>query len=175
VTLLFVHCPASVAEKMFAGQVTTGASLSLTITLKVHAAILPLLSLAEQLTVFVPFVKVEPDGGAQLTLTAAQLSVALTAYVTLLRAHWPASVEITRSTGQAIVGACVSSTVTVKLHEFDTPIPSVAVQWTVVSPAGKFPPDGGTQLIITAPHPPLVLGVEYMTMPKHSSGAVLVI
>src|ERR1051325_3940595 len=46
---------------------------------------------------------------------------------------------------QLRVGAWVSVTVTVKLHEALLPAASVAVQVTVVVPFGKAVPDGGTQ------------------------------
>jgi hypothetical protein len=40
---------------MFDGQVMAGACLSLTVTVKEHVAVLPLESVAVQLTVVVPF------------------------------------------------------------------------------------------------------------------------
>src|SRR5258706_327125 len=60
---------------MFAGQVIAGACESVTVTVKVHEPVLPLGSVAVQVTVVVPFTKVEPDAGEQLTVTVpAQLS-----------------------------------------------------------------------------------------------------
>jgi len=59
---------------IFAGQFIIGISLSLTVTLKLHVAVLPDASVAVQLTGVVPFGKVEPDGGVQLVVTPGQLS-----------------------------------------------------------------------------------------------------
>jgi hypothetical protein len=63
---------------MFAGQFTDGACVSLTVMLKVQDAELPLASATMQVTVVVPFEKVEPEAGEQLGVpTPAQLSVAV--------------------------------------------------------------------------------------------------
>ena len=62
---------------MFAGQVIVGFSASFTVTVKVQSAWLPDASVAVQVTVVVPFGKVEPDGGLQLTVAPAQLSEAV--------------------------------------------------------------------------------------------------
>ena len=62
---------------MFAGQVIVGFALSLTVTVKLQIAVLPDASFAVQVTVVVPFGKVEPDGGLQLPVTPEQLSVAV--------------------------------------------------------------------------------------------------
>ena len=48
---------------MLAGQVSVGAWASVTVTVKLLLALLPLASLTEQLTVVVPAGKVEPDCG----------------------------------------------------------------------------------------------------------------
>jgi hypothetical protein len=51
--------------------------LSVTVTVNVHEPVLPLVSLAVQLTVVTPRGKVEPDAGVQLTvLDPSQLSFA---------------------------------------------------------------------------------------------------
>jgi hypothetical protein len=50
--------------------------------------------------------------------------------------------------GQVIVGAVVSCTVTVKLHEAIKPAPSVAVQVTVVAPTGKNEAEAGAQATV---------------------------
>ena len=65
-----------------AGQVIDGASLSLTVTLKLHDAVLPDVSVAVHVTEVVPFGKVDPEGGAQLLVTPGQLSVAVAEKVT---------------------------------------------------------------------------------------------
>ena len=62
---------------MLAGHVIFGASVSLTVTVKVQALVLPEASLAVQVTVVVPVAKVEPLGGTQVRLKLVQLSVAV--------------------------------------------------------------------------------------------------
>ena len=61
---------------MLAGQVIDGGCVSLTVTVKVQKPVLFELSVAVQVTVVVPFGKVEPEAGTQLTVTPEQLSVA---------------------------------------------------------------------------------------------------
>jgi hypothetical protein len=51
--------------------------------------------------------------------------------------------------GQAMVGGCVSLTVTVNEHVPVPPEPSVAVQVTVVAPTGKTEPEAGVQMMVT--------------------------
>jgi hypothetical protein len=68
--------PACVNSSCGCGQVITGFSRSWTITAKLHRFVLPLGSVATQLTAVTPLAKVEPEGGAQ-TSVAPQLSVAL--------------------------------------------------------------------------------------------------
>jgi hypothetical protein len=61
---------------MFAGQVMTGGSVSLTVTLKEQRLVFPLASVATQITVVTPLLKYELPGGLQATVTPLQLSVA---------------------------------------------------------------------------------------------------
>jgi len=58
------HCPASFPWVMFAGQVITGACISLIVTVKLQLG--PAVVL--QVTVVVPFGKVEPEAGEQDTV-----------------------------------------------------------------------------------------------------------
>jgi hypothetical protein len=53
--------------------------------------------------------------------------------------------------GQAIVGACVSFTVTINVHEPLFPLESVAVQVTVVVPFGNVEPEAGEQVGVPTP------------------------
>ena len=63
---------------IFVGQVTAGACVSLTVTVKLHAAVLLEASDTVQLTVVVPFGKNEPVAGEQVTApTPGQLSLAV--------------------------------------------------------------------------------------------------
>ena len=69
--------PGAVVVVMLAGQVTVGAWLSLTVTVKLQSAeLFPLASVAWQVTVVVPFGKVEPLGGVQVVVEPGQLSAA---------------------------------------------------------------------------------------------------
>jgi len=90
VTLL-VHSPGGAFTVIFAGQVITGAWVSLTVTVKVHWLLLPLLSRAVLVTVVVPTGKAKPLGGTLSTFVTTQLSVAVTLNVTLL-VHSPGGV-----------------------------------------------------------------------------------
>ena len=117
--------------------------MSRTVTVKVQELVLPLASVAVLVTVVTPTGKVLPLGGVLTRLVTLQLSVALTAKVTLLRLQRPASAASTRLAGQVIVGFCASSTVTVKVQLLVLPLASVAVLVTVVTPMGKVLPLGG--------------------------------
>ena len=63
---------------MSAGQVITGASVSLTVTINVQVSALPAGSVAIQVTVVVPTGNAEPEGGLQDIEASEQLSVAVT-------------------------------------------------------------------------------------------------
>src|SRR6187200_405206 len=99
---------------MLDGQVICGASVSLTVTVKVQTLVLPEASVAMLVTVVVPTGNAEPEAGLETRLVTRQLSVALTVNVTLLALHWPASAARTMLDGQVVCGASVSLTVTVK-------------------------------------------------------------
>src|SRR5437867_5260988 len=112
VTLLRLQRPASAARIRLVGQVITGFWLSVTVTVKVQVLELPLASVAMLVTVVTPTGKVLPLGGVLTRLVTAQLSVAVTAKVTLLRLQRPASALNTKLLGHLITGFSVSSTVT---------------------------------------------------------------
>src|SRR6266436_2540056 len=128
--------------------VRTGAMRSSTVIVKVQALVLPLASVARQVTEFVPSWKTEPEGGEQLTDTfVSQASVA----VAVKRACAPfvpvhSSVRLV---GQVIVGGVVSTTVTTKLQPLLLPVASTAEQTTGVLPKAKTEPDGGAQVAET--------------------------
>ena len=71
------HRPGSVDLVIFAGHAMVGFSVSLTVTVKVHVAVLPDASVAVQVTVVVPFGKAVPEAGEQLVVTPGQLSLAV--------------------------------------------------------------------------------------------------
>jgi hypothetical protein len=64
------HMPAAAFVVMFAGHVTVGFMVSLTVTVKVHEPVLPDPSVAVQVTVVVPTGKLEPDAGAHMTVAS---------------------------------------------------------------------------------------------------------
>ena len=71
------HWPGSVDVTMFAGHAMVGFSVSLTVTVKLHVAVFPDVSVAVQVTVVVPFGKAVPEAGEQLVVTLGQLSLAV--------------------------------------------------------------------------------------------------
>ena|SRR5260221_8414054 len=62
---------------MSLGQVMTGNCVSLTMTRNEQDPVLPAASVAEHVTMFVPFGKTEPEGGTQVTLPTGLVSVAV--------------------------------------------------------------------------------------------------
>jgi hypothetical protein len=87
------------------GHMMLGGSMSRTVTRKEQLLVLPEESVAVQVTVLVPTLKVEPLDGAHTIVTfVSQLSVAVTVNVTLLFEHWPTSVLTTMLLEQLIVG-----------------------------------------------------------------------
>ena len=87
--------------------------MSVTVTVKLQLLRLPLASVAVFVTVVTPTGNVVPLGGTLTRFVTLQLSVALTAKVTLLRLHCPASAVSTRLVGHAITGGVWSVTVTI--------------------------------------------------------------
>src|SRR5436853_6415904 len=117
---------------MSPGQTMVGFSVSFTATLKLHAALLPLVSVTVQVTTVVPLENVEPLGGTQTTVWPAQLSAPRG--VKNGRASWRVNVyvEWVMASGQTKVGFSVSFTATLKLHAALLPLVSVTVQVTTV-------------------------------------------
>src|SRR6266481_5400968 len=146
VTLL-EHVPDALTTRLVE-QVIVGGTVSVTLTVKVHVLLLPLLSRAVLVTVVVPTAKLLPLAGTLEMFVTAQLSVAVTTKVTLL-AHVPCATLTTRLLEQVITGGCASFTVTVKLHVALLPLASVAVLVTVVVPTGKLLPLAGLLDIVT--------------------------
>ena len=112
---------------MFEGQVICGGSVSRTITVKLQLLELPQSSVAETLTVFVPFANSEPEGGEQTTVVPEQASLAVAANSTIAE-HLPRSVPTMMSSGQVTSGATVSTMVMVCEEVAVLPHSSVAVQ-----------------------------------------------
>src|SRR5512143_3205300 len=105
------HDPGSAEAVMSPAQEIEGGSTSRTVTVKLHAAVLPLASIAVQETGVAPFGNAEPEAGAQTTLTPGQLSVALALQVTFAFSQSPGSAATVKSPGQAIAGGVWSATV----------------------------------------------------------------
>ena len=130
---------------------TNAASPSLTVTVKLQALVLPLLSVAVQVTGVRPVLKVEPLAGLQTTGETAQLSVAPGAVQLATAAQRPGAVFWLILAGQVIDGFSVSLTVTSNWQVLLLPAPSVAVQVTCVVPFGKAAPVSGLQTTATLP------------------------
>src|ERR1051325_3225636 len=144
VTLLLPHKPGSAANTRLLGQVIVGGCVSRTVTVKRHRPTLPLASVAELVTVVTPTGNVLPLGGKITRFVTLQLSVALAAYVTLLRLHVPASAANTRLLEHVTTGLSRSTIVMVNVQLLECPLLSVAVLVTIVVPSGKVLPPGGS-------------------------------
>jgi len=122
----------------------------------VHVAVLLDPSVAVHVTVVVPTGNIVPDGGLQLTVTPGQLSVAVgvvkLAVALVVNGHEACAVTVIGA-GHPFVntGACVSFTVTVKLHIDMLLDASFTEQVTVVVPCWNVVPDAG--LHVGAPTP----------------------
>src|SRR5438105_11087423 len=117
---------------MFAGQVITGPWISRTITRCWQVAVLPLLSVAVQVTRLLPTGNCA--GALLVTVTAPQLSLAVgLPRATPVAKHVPALALTVTSAGQVTPGGCVSRTVTVNVHWLVLPLLSLAVLVTVVT------------------------------------------
>src|SRR5882762_5498919 len=134
----------------FAGTVTTGPVVSLTVTVNVLVATLAWLSVAVHVTVVAPNTNVDPLAGVQLVATgpsSASVADAVKMYT--------APVEPVASTvafaGTVTTGPVVSLTVTVKVLVPTLAWLSVAVHVTVVAPNGNVAPLAGVQLAATLP------------------------
>src|SRR5207249_834673 len=119
-------------------------SVSLTVTVKVQALVLPTASVAVHVTVVTPLLKVEPLIGSQASVAPGQLSVTEAEKVTLL-AQLPGAVLTTIFAGQIAWGASVSLTVILNVQALVLPPASVAVQVTGVVPLPKALPLAGLQ------------------------------
>jgi hypothetical protein len=168
-TVAHVAVPVVTAVTL-AGQAIVGACISTTVTVNEHVAVLPLESVAVELTVVMPFGKAEPDGGLLTTMTPGQLSEAVTVKFATAE-HELAAVETVTLPGQVIAGFCISTTVTVNEHEAVLPLESVAVEETVVVPFGKVEPEGGVLTTVTSGQLSEAVNVKFTTA-EHELAAV---
>jgi hypothetical protein len=130
--------------------------VSVTVTVKEAAPVLPCASVAEQPTVVAASGKVAPLAGVQVTATVpstASLAVAVYAKV----APVAAVASTVAFDGTVITGASESRTVTVNEVVPLLACASVAVHPTVVVPNGKIAPLAGVQLTATLPSTASVL------------------
>src|SRR6516225_10503856 len=139
---------------MFVGHVSTGGSVSLTVTVKTQFAT-PATFEAVQVTVLVPTGK--KYGDAITFEPISQITAGLGLPLTFgknarVRPHWPGALLVVTSPGQVMVGGefvAEEFTVTLKAQLLLLPEASIAVQVTIVSPSGNNEPDGGAQLAVT--------------------------
>jgi hypothetical protein len=152
------YCPVNVLiNNLLPGLPSSSRQTLNAVTVNEQVAVLPDASVAVQVTVVVPTGNGVPDGGTQATVTPGQLSVATgggnvaTAVVAIGQLAGATAVTLG---GQVMVGGCVSTTVTVKVHwRWGGP---AVVQVTVVVPTGKNEPEAGEQ--VGAAQTPLVVG-----------------
>jgi hypothetical protein len=102
-----LHCPGALLAVISAGQVTAGASVSLTVTLNVHEAVFPAASVAVAVTKVVPTGNVDPEGGVTTSVTPGLSSVAVTVKFTTA-SQTPESVPTVISEGQVTTGGVTS-------------------------------------------------------------------
>ena len=128
-----------------------GGSLSITVIVNVQVAVLPLASVAVEVTVVVPLGKKLPEAGTEVITVPGQLSVAVGEKVTLAP-HRPGVLFTVIFAGQVMTGGCTSLTLTVNVQLGLAKVLAV----TVVSPTGKKEPEAGE--VVTGPHAPFVVG-----------------
>jgi hypothetical protein len=134
----------------FAGTVTTGPVVSVTVTVNDAAPVFPFMSVAVQLTVVAPSGTVDPLAGVQVTARGPS-TTSLADAVKLNAAPVAAVASTVAFAGTVTTGPIVSATVTVNDAIPVLPLVSVAVQFTVVAPSGNVDPLAGVQLTTTAP------------------------
>ena len=118
------------------GQLTCGSSVSMTVTVKWHDAVLPDASVAVYVTSVEAFSNLVPEGCDIVVFVTTSLSVLLVTNIWVYVLA-PASMERVTEGGQNIFGSSVSTTLTLKRHELMLPDASVAVNFIEVSPIGK--------------------------------------
>ncbi len=132
------HCPALLLTVTLLGQLAVGASVSLTVTLKLHMPVFPAASVAVTVTGVVPMPKKEPLAGKAADVAPGQLSVGIGILKDTLAPHCPTLLLTVTLLGQLAVGASVSLTVTIAVH-LSLKLPSFTVNSTVCTPVAKGP------------------------------------
>src|SRR3989441_6684477 len=134
----------------FAGTVTTGPVVSVTVTVNDAALWLPCASVALQVTVVAPTGNVAPLAGAHVVATGPS-SVSVADAVKLYAAPVAPVASTVAFAGTVTTGPVVSVTVTVNDAALWLPCASVALQVTVVGPTANVAPLAGVQLVATGP------------------------
>jgi hypothetical protein len=158
--------PGAVLVTRLGGQSIAGGSLSLTVTLKVQVLVLPLASVAVQVTSVAPLGKDQPLAGAQTKPAPGQLSLTNGANATAC-SQVPGAVLVTMSVGQVMTGSSVSFTTTEKLQVAVFPAASVAVQFTAFVPLAKALPLVGVQLTLTPGQLSVAVAASKLTIWAH--------
>src|SRR4051794_8035083 len=115
-----------------------------TVTVRLHVAVLPLLSVAVEFTVVVPTEKTEPDAGVLATVTPGQLSAAVTVKLTAMLVAVELSGRLTTTfAGQLIVGGVTSLTVKATVQVAVLPDTSRTVTTMLVTPLPTSAPAAG--------------------------------
>src|SRR5204863_1137717 len=135
---------------MSAGQVTVGAWLSLTVTVKVQSAeLFPLASVAWQVTVVVPLGNVASRRRHTVALRAWSSDVCSSDLLCGADSQLPAAVVVVMLAGQVTVGAWLSLKIgRASCRERVLMLAAVAWQVKVVVPLGKVEPLGGVQVVV---------------------------
>ena len=134
-----------------AGTVTEGGVVSPTVTWKEALPLLPLLSVAVQVTVVGPSGKFVPEAGEQVGVMAPSM-LSLAAAGGKVTVAPPLDVaSCVMLAGTVTTGFVVSTSVIVNEAVPVLPCASVALQVTVVGPSGKFVPEAGEQVGVMGP------------------------
>lgn len=116
-TPVAVQPAAFAASVTFAGALMLGVWMSLTVTVKLHIAVLPAASVTVKALVVMPMGNVAPDGKPAVcaVVAPAQLSLPTGAVYVMTFPQIPVVLVVEIFTGAVIVGGSLSNTVTVKV------------------------------------------------------------
>ena len=134
----------------FAGTVTTGPVVSVTVTVNEADPLLPCASLASQVTVVPPSGNVDPLAGVQATATLPSMVSVADALKVYAAPVAPVASTVAFA-GTVTIGAVVSVTITVNEADPLLPCASLAAHVTGVTPNGNIVPLAGVQLTVTTP------------------------
>src|SRR5947207_15754125 len=139
---------------MLVGQLMAGGSLSFTVTVKLHVAVLPAVSVTRNTFVVTPTGKADPLAIPPVCVVTAPppFPTRRSSDLVTTALHRLASTLATMFDGQLITGGSLSVTVTVKLHAATLRARSVTRNTLVVTPTGKADPLANPPVcVVTAP------------------------